>query len=104
MVSALDQETAGHVIDFFRHPHADGKYEGIKKLLNSTFSLINSPRATKLLHMDGPGDHIPSILMNEMLVLMERTNEQINLNTMLENSASSDRASMMTEHHYLENK
>lgn len=71
VVSALDQDTAGHVIDFLRHPPTDGKYEGIKKLLIGTFGLSRRARAARLLHMDGLGDRKPSMLMNEMLALMD---------------------------------
>lgn len=71
VVSSLDQEAAGHIIDFLRHPPADKKYEGIKKLLTDTFGLSRRARAAKLLHMDGLGDRKPSDLMNEMLALLD---------------------------------
>ncbi|XP_045105049.1 uncharacterized protein LOC123500391 [Portunus trituberculatus] len=71
VVGALDQETAGHVIDFLRHPPSDDKYEEIKKLLSNTFGLSRRARAARLLHMDGLGDRKPSMLMNEMLTLMD---------------------------------
>ncbi len=71
VVSALDQEMAGRIIDYLRQPPAKDKYEGIKKLLNNTFGLSRHDRAAKLLHMDGLGDRKPSILMNEMLALMD---------------------------------
>ena len=71
VVSALDQDTATHVIDFLRHAPTTGKYEGIKELLISTFGLSRHARAARLLHMDGLGDRKPSMLMNEMLALMD---------------------------------
>lgn len=71
VVGALDQETAGHIIDYLRHPPADEKYEGIKRLLNNTFGATRRARAAKLLHMGGLGDRKPSVLMNEMLALMD---------------------------------
>lgn len=71
VVSALDQEAAGHIIDYLRQPPADDKYKGIKNLLNKTFGLGRRARAAKLLHMDGLGDRKPSILMNEMLALLD---------------------------------
>ena len=71
VVSALDQDTAGDVIDFLRHPPTDDKYKGIKTLLIGTFGLSKRARAAKLLHMDGLGDRKPSMLMNEMLALMD---------------------------------
>lgn len=71
VVSALDQDTAGRIIDYLREPPNKNKYEGIKTLLNTTFGLTRRERAAKLLHMDGLGDRKPSELMNEMLALME---------------------------------
>lgn len=71
VVSALEQEAAGHIIDYLRHPPAQDKYEGIKKLLQDTFGLNRRARAAKLLHMDGLGDRKPSVLMNEMLALLD---------------------------------
>ena len=71
VVSSLDQEAAGHIIDFLRHPPADKKYERIKKLLNDTFGLSRRAKASKLLHMHGLGDRRPSDLMNEMLALLD---------------------------------
>ncbi|XP_045127726.1 uncharacterized protein LOC123514144 [Portunus trituberculatus] len=71
VVSALDQDTAGRIIDYLRQPPATDKYEGIKTLLNETFGLSRRVRASKLLHMDGLGDRKPSVLMNEMLALMD---------------------------------
>lgn len=71
VVSALDQETAGRIIDYLREPPATDKYEGIKALLNKTYGLSRRDRAAKLLHMDGLGDRKPSMLMNEMLSLMD---------------------------------
>ena len=71
VVSALDQDTGVHVIDFLRHPPDDNKYEGIKKLLNNTFGASRRARASKLLRMFGLGDRKPSVLMNEMLAQMD---------------------------------
>lgn len=71
VISALDQETAGRIIDYLRQPPAENKYEGIKTLLKDTFGLSRRDRAAKLLHMDGLGDRKPSTLMNEMLALMD---------------------------------
>ena len=71
VVSALDQDTAGHVIDFLRHPPADDKYAGLKKIFLDTFGASKRARAARLLHMDGLGDRKPSMLMNEMLALMD---------------------------------
>ena len=71
VVSALDQDTAGYVIDLLRHPPAESKYDGIKKLLIDTFGLSKRERAARLLHMDVLGDRKLSMLMNEMLALMD---------------------------------
>ena len=64
VVSALDQETAGRIVDYLCAPPATGKYEGIKTLLNKTYGLNRRDRAVKLLHMDGLGDRKPFMLMN----------------------------------------
>lgn len=45
VVSSLDQERAGHIIDFLQHPPTDDKYVGIKKLLTGTFGLSRRARA-----------------------------------------------------------
>ena len=71
MVSALDQDTAGHVIDLLLHPPAENKYDGIKKLLIDTFGLSKREKAARLLHMDGLGDRKQSILMNDGLALRD---------------------------------
>lgn len=64
MVGALNQEAAGHIIDYLRQPPVPKKYEGIK-------TLNGWAKAVKLLHMDGPGDRKLSVLMNEMLALLD---------------------------------
>ena len=71
VVSSLDQEAAGRIINYIHQSPFDKKYEGIKKLLNNTFGLSRRARAAKLLHMDGLGDCKPSVLMNEMLALLD---------------------------------
>lgn len=71
VVCALDQETAGRLIDFLRDPPENEKYGAIKNLLLGTFGLTRRDRAAKLLHMAGLGDRKPSELMNEMLSLLD---------------------------------
>lgn len=71
VVCALDQETTRRLIHYLRQPPADNKYEGIKTLLLRTFCLSRRERAARLLHMGGLGDRKPSVLMGEMLALMD---------------------------------
>lgn len=47
MVSALDQDTAGRLIDYLRQPPADSKYKGLKTLFLHTFGLSSRNRAAK---------------------------------------------------------
>lgn len=71
VVSTLDQETAGRIIDFLRQPPTEDRYTKLKALLIRTFGLSRRERAARLLHMDGLGDRTPSELMNDMLALMD---------------------------------
>ena len=71
VLSALDMDTAGRMIDFLRDPPADDKYKSLKSLLIQTFGLTRRDRANKLLHMPGLGDRKPSALMDEMLALLD---------------------------------
>ncbi|KFD60596.1 hypothetical protein M514_27229 [Trichuris suis] len=71
VVSALDQDTAGRIIDFLRQPPATDKYKAVKTLLTTLFAPNETERAARLLHMDGLGDRTRSQLMSEMLVLLD---------------------------------
>lgn len=70
VVAALDQDTAGRLIDVLNAPPAHGKYAALKRRLLSTYGLSRSERGSKLLHMRPLGDRRPSQLMDEMLVLL----------------------------------
>uniref|UniRef100_A0A5S6Q6D1 DUF7041 domain-containing protein n=1 Tax=Trichuris muris TaxID=70415 RepID=A0A5S6Q6D1_TRIMR len=71
VVSALDQHTAGRIIDLLRQPPATDKYKAIKTLLTTLFAPSETERAARLLHMDGLGDRTPSQLMSEMLAFLD---------------------------------
>ncbi|KII63807.1 Retrovirus-related Pol polyprotein from transposon opus [Thelohanellus kitauei] len=66
VVGALDQETAGRMIDTLSKPPLEGKYENLKSKLLSVFGLTRRDRACKLLDMTGLGDRKPSALLSEM--------------------------------------
>lgn len=71
IVAALDQDTAGRLLDLLSNPPTDDKYQAIKTRLLRTFDLSRRVRATKLLNLDDLGDRMPSALMNEMLSLLD---------------------------------
>ena len=71
LVAALDQDTASHLLDILSHPPREHKYEVTKDCLLKTFGLSRQVRATKLLNMDYLGDRMPSVLMDEMLSLLD---------------------------------
>ncbi len=70
-VSALDQATAGRLVDLLTTPPADNLYESLKTRLTQTFGLGRRENAARLLHMRALGDCKPSELMDEMLALMD---------------------------------
>ena len=70
MVAALDQETAGRILDLLSDPPAAGKYAALKARLLETFDLSEYERAAKILHMPELGDDKPSVLMDKMLALL----------------------------------
>lgn len=71
IVAALDQDTAGRLLDLLSAPPRDNKYETIKARLNKTFGLTRRVRANRLLHMGDLGDRMPSALMDEMMSLLD---------------------------------
>ena len=71
VVTALDQDTAGRLLDLLGSPPTEHKYEAIKARLTKTFGLTRRARANRLLQMGGLGDRPPSALMDEMLALLE---------------------------------
>ena len=71
VVSALDQDTAGRLLDILETPPTEEPYTAIKQRLLDTFWLSRRDRAAKLLHMDSLGDRKPSVLMDEMLGLLD---------------------------------
>lgn len=70
VVGVLDQETADWLVPYLREPSAANKCEGLKALLLRTFGLSCLEGVARILHMGGLGDRKPSILMREMLMLM----------------------------------
>lgn len=70
LVSALDQEVAARVVDFLTAPPTSARYSLLKDRLLSTFSLSESERASRLLHLPAVGDERPSVLMDRMLSLL----------------------------------
>jgi len=71
LVAALDQATAKRVIDLLSSPPANDKYQALKDRLNDTYGLSEFERGTRLLHVPALGDDKPSVLMDNMLALME---------------------------------
>jgi hypothetical protein len=71
IVAALDQDTAGRLLDLLRDPPNEHKYEAIKTRLSKTFGLTRRVRANRLLQMGDLGDRPPSALMDEMLALLD---------------------------------
>ena len=71
VVSALDQQTAGRLLDVLDAPPQGDSYTALKSRLLQTYGLGRRERATKLLHMSGLGDRKPSALMDEMLSLLD---------------------------------
>ncbi|XP_059083847.1 uncharacterized protein LOC131881066 [Tigriopus californicus] len=70
VVAALDETTAGRILNLLEHPPATDKYRAIKDKLTATFSLSRRERATALLNIGELGDRRPSELMDEMLALL----------------------------------
>ena len=68
VVAALDQPTAGRLLDALQSPPAENKYEHIKEQLLRTFGLTRRDRAAKLLDMAnlGLGDRKPSAILSDM--------------------------------------
>lgn len=71
IVAALDQDTAGRLLDLLRAPPTENKYTAIKTRLMKTFGLTRRVRANRLLQMGDLGDRPPSVLMDEMLALLD---------------------------------
>jgi hypothetical protein len=71
VISALDQDTAGRLLDVIRTPPAADKYANLKDNLLRTFGLTRRERAAKLLQMTSLGDRKPSFLLAEMRALSD---------------------------------
>ncbi len=71
VVAALDQATAKRVIDLLSAPPDNAKYQTLKDRLNDTYGLSEFERGSRLLHMPELGDDKPSVLMDNMLALLE---------------------------------
>lgn len=70
VIGALDQTTAGRLVDFLETPPTDNQYTALKTRLLATYALSRRDRASKILHMDSLGDRRPSVVMDELLSLM----------------------------------
>jgi len=70
VMTAIDQNSAKRIMDFIKAPPVNDKYPAIKSLLIRVFSLSETQRASRLLHMPGLGDSTPSLLMDSMLNLL----------------------------------
>ena len=70
-IAALNQDMAVRLLDLLRAPSTENKYETIKTRLTKTFGLTRMVRANKLLQMGDLGDRMPSVLMDEMLALLD---------------------------------
>ena len=68
VVAALDQSTAGRLLDVLQSPPDADKYAHIKEQLLRTFSLTRRDRAAKLLDMANLslGDRKPSAILSDM--------------------------------------
>jgi len=71
IVAALDQDTAGRLLDLLRDPLNEHKYDAIKTRLTKTFGLTHRVRDNRLFQMGDLGDRPPSTLMDEMLALLD---------------------------------
>ena len=71
VVAALDQSTAKRVIDLLSAPPGNAKYQALKDRLDDTYSLSEFERGVRLLHMPEQGDDKPSLLMDNMLALLD---------------------------------
>ena len=71
VVAALDQATAKRLIDLLKAPPGNDKYTAIKARLTRTFGLAEYERSNRLLDMPELGDDKPSVLMDNMLALLD---------------------------------
>ncbi|KRZ10009.1 hypothetical protein T11_15375 [Trichinella zimbabwensis] len=69
IISALDQDTACRITDVLRHPPATDKY---KCTSDESFWPQRKQISGQTAAYDGLGYRIPSQLMSEMLVLLDR--------------------------------
>ncbi len=70
VIAALDQDTAGRILDFLRSPPENDKFTRLKERLLVTFTQSDFERAGLLLDMPKLGDSKPSALMDKMLALL----------------------------------
>ncbi len=70
VVAALDQHTAGRLLDLLREPPLSNKFQAIKSRLLGTFTLSDYERAGALLELPELGDDKPTVLMDKMLSLL----------------------------------
>lgn len=70
VVAALDEDTAGRVLNIIRDPPATGKYPTLKDRLIGAYKLTEQECAARILDSNGLGDDKPSTLMDKMLALV----------------------------------
>ena len=75
LVAALDENTAGRVIDILRNPPETDKYTTLKKRLVTAYELSEQEAAARILDMNGLGDGKPSELLDKMLALVPEGKE-----------------------------
>ena len=68
--TALNQETATHLLDLIPQPPGDYKYEELKDRLLAIFGISRRECTSCLVCFCPLGDFKPSALMDEMLVLL----------------------------------
>jgi hypothetical protein len=77
VVAALDQDTAGRVLNILKSPPAQNKYEALKNRLLQLLTLNDYERASKLLNLPTTGDDKPSAIASRMYALLGDANTDI---------------------------
>lgn len=70
LVSALDQDTAGRVLDVLQAPPQANAYPALKARLLDSFGLSETQRARAILHFPELGDQSPSQVMDKLLAYL----------------------------------
>ena len=75
VVAALDDESAGRVLDILRAPPANHRYTAIKNRLVGAYKLTVQECAARILDTPGLGDSKPSELLDKMMALIPEGQE-----------------------------